>query len=202
MGSQDRRRPRIGYVLGTQLRDLYCNVVVASTLMPRHLRWLALRAGGYRVEYSAIDARGFYRGRSVSIGRGTYINVQVMLEASAPIRIGRYCSIGPRAMLCTATHDIGGPEQRAGRDVPEPIEIGDGVWIGAAAVVLPGVTIGDGCVIAAGALVTGDCPPHGLYAGVPARRIRDLDEAEEATAGRDRGVAAAASVEHREHPSS
>lgn len=57
---------------------------------------------------------------------------------------------------------------------PQPITVGDGCWIGARAVILPGVTIGDGCVIAAGAVVSKDCAPNGMYAGVPARRIREL----------------------------
>lgn len=52
----------------------------------------------------------------------------------------------------------------------------DGCWLGGNVTVLPGVTIGRGCVIAAGAVVTKSCDPNGLYAGVPARRIRDLDE--------------------------
>ena len=57
-----------------------------------------------------------------------------------------------------------------------PVSIGDGVWIGAGATVLAGVSIGDGCVIAAGAVVATDCEPNGLYGGIPARRIRDLDD--------------------------
>ena len=56
-----------------------------------------------------------------------------------------------------------------------PVKIGDGVWIGANATILPGVIVGDGCFIAAGALVTEDCEPDGFYAGVPARRIRNFN---------------------------
>ncbi|WP_372495087.1 acyltransferase [Nocardioides pinisoli] len=52
----------------------------------------------------------------------------------------------------------------------------NGAWIGAAVTVLPGVTIGPGCVVAAGSVVTADCQANGLYAGVPARRIRDLPD--------------------------
>ncbi len=177
MTGRRRRRPdaaRIRWVLATHLRDVYLNVLVASPLLPRHLRWLAVRPAGYRTEYCALDARGLYRGGSVTVGRGTYVNVEVLLEASAPITIGRRCSIGPRAVLCTATHRIGGTEQRAGADEALPIVVGDGVWIGAGATVLPGVTLGRGCVVAAGAVVTRDCEPDGLYAGVPARRVRDL----------------------------
>nr|WP_246298615.1 DapH/DapD/GlmU-related protein [Nocardioides panaciterrulae] len=79
-----------------------------------------------------------------------------------------------RVLFCTATHEIGPASRRAGEQVKADITVGDGVWIGAGAQVMPGVTIGDGCVIAAGTVVVRDCAPHGMYAGVPARRVRDL----------------------------
>jgi maltose O-acetyltransferase len=53
--------------------------------------------------------------------------------------------------------------------------IGNGVWVGVNATILPGITIGDGCVIAAGAVVTSDCEPNCLYGGVPAKIIKRLD---------------------------
>jgi acetyltransferase-like isoleucine patch superfamily enzyme len=79
-----------------------------------------------------------------------------------------------RVMLVTSSHAVGPCERRAGPLKPAPITVGDGCWIGAGAVLLPGVTVHDGCVIASGAVVTGDCAADGLYAGVPARRVRDL----------------------------
>lgn len=83
--------------------------------------------------------------------------------------------MGPRSMIITAKHSIGGPEMRAGGGRPEPVVIGDGTWIGAGAIILPGLNVGAGCIIASSAVVTKDCEPNGLYAGVPARRIRDVD---------------------------
>ena len=76
--------------------------------------------------------------------------------------------------LITSDHELGGELQRMGRFRTAPIMIGEGVWIGARTLVLPGVTIGDGCVVAAGAVVTADLDPHALYAGVPARLVRRL----------------------------
>jgi maltose O-acetyltransferase len=79
-------------------------------------------------------------------------------------------------MILTATHNLVDgrvDHRRASRNV----EIGDRVWLGARAMVLPGVTVGDGCVVAAGAVVTRDCEPDGVYAGVPARRIRPVVKA-------------------------
>jgi len=80
----------------------------------------------------------------------------------------------PRRDLNAVGHEVGPADQRAGKRVDRPIRIGDGTWIATRAVVLAGVTIGRGCVIAAGAVVTRDCEPHGLYAGAPAARRRDL----------------------------
>jgi len=68
----------------------------------------------------------------------------------------------------------GAPERRAGAVGGKPVAVGNGCWIGARVMVMPGVSVGDGCVVAAGAIVTKDCEPHGLYAGVPAQRVRDL----------------------------
>lgn len=63
---------------------------------------------------------------------------------------------------------------RGGEVISMPIKIGGGCWIGARAVILPGVTVGNGCIIGAGAVVAKDCEPDGMYAGVPAKRVRDL----------------------------
>ena len=82
--------------------------------------------------------------------------------------------IGPRVNLITENHALE-PEERAyvyGR----PIRIRRGAWIGAAATVLPGVTIGEYAVVAAGAVVTRDVPDRTIVAGVPARPVRKIDE--------------------------
>lgn len=78
-------------------------------------------------------------------------------------------------MICTTTHYIGDENKRAGNSLRKPITIGRGCWIGTRSIILPGVTIGDGCIIAAGSVVNKDCEPNGLYAGCPAKRIKNLD---------------------------
>nr|WP_243895920.1 acyltransferase [Paenibacillus sp. F411] len=83
-------------------------------------------------------------------------------------------------MFCTDTHEIGTSDERGGERKLLPIKVDDGCWIGARVTILPGVTVGQGCIIAAGAVVTKDCEPNGLYAGVPARRIKDLSESDPA----------------------
>lgn len=164
-------------MLRTYLRDIYMNLLVASPLVPRQARWALLRMAGCSVSHSAIESRGTYRGSRIAIGRGTYCNFGVSFEATAQITIGEGCAIGPEVLLCTGTHEMGGAHKRAGAPAPRPIVIGNGVWIGARAVVLPGVTIGSGCFIAAGAVVASDCAVNGVYAGVPARRTKDLSDA-------------------------
>jgi maltose O-acetyltransferase len=114
----------------------------------------------------------------IRIGAHCFINRDVELCSSAdgPIELGEYVALGTGTMLITVHHEVGGPTQRAGPFYGKGIVIGDGCWLASRVVVLPGVTIGDGCVIAAGSVVTRDCAPNGVYAGAPARRIRDLTD--------------------------
>lgn len=113
-------------------------------------------------------------GQNLRVKTNTFINSGCMFYCGAPISIGERCNLAMQVMFCTATHEIGEVSRRAGAPQFAPIVVGDGCWIGARATILPGVTIGEGCIIAAGALVHRDCAPNGLYAGVPAKRIRDL----------------------------
>lgn len=73
------------------------------------------------------------------------------------------------------THKIGPKMKRAGAVYYDAITVGDGCWIGCNVTILPGVTIANGCVIGAGATVVKNTEPNGLYVGIPAKRIRDLD---------------------------
>lgn len=104
----------------------------------------------------------------MTIGEGSFINRGCMFTTTAPVTIGRRVFIGMRTLVNTTTHEIGGPEQRAGGAKAEPVVIGDGAWIGAGVVIDPGVTVGAGAIVASGAVVTSDCAPNGFYAGVPA----------------------------------
>lgn len=151
------------------------NIIQKSGLFPRRLRPKLLGWVGLDIDPTVrIQKDVDFLAGSVTIAEGAYINTGTLIEPVAPIAIGRKVFIAPRVNLITATHVIGDEHMRAGDAMPAPITIGDGVWIGTAATVLPGVTIADGCVIAAGAVVNRDTLPNGLYAGVPARRIRDL----------------------------
>lgn len=119
----------------------------------------------------------------LSIGPGSYITGPLHVDLEARVEIGARVYMGYEVMLVTVDHHLGEAVQRCGRRVFRPIWIEDGVWIGSRAVILPGVRIGRGAVVGAGAVVTRDVPAHALVAGVPAKPIRDLNDV---TAGQSR----------------
>lgn len=156
--------------------NLVINIVAASFIVPRPLRYLLYKMSGFHLKTASILPGSFFHGPNIKIGRRTFINQKCYFENHlASIEIGEQCSIAMEVMFCTATHRISKDGGRAGEAYGLPIRIGNRCWIGTRAVLLPGVTIGEGCVIAAGAVVSRDCSPNGLYAGIPARRIKDLD---------------------------
>ena len=108
------------------------------------------------------------------VGAECWFNIRLTLNLGNRITIGDRVSIGHEVMMLTESHELGPEERRAARLISMPIVIGSGVWIGARAIILPGVTIGDGSVIAAGAVVAQDVPPNVLVGGVPARVVREL----------------------------
>lgn len=151
------------------------NALTTSGLVPARVRVLLWRLAGVDVHLRSVIASGSYlRTSLVSIGRGSTVNVRCVFDNRAPISIGSYVGVGPNVHFITSTHNWDQPACRAGRGAVEPISIGDGCWIGSSVVILAGVTVAEGCVLAAGAVVTRNCDAHGLYAGVPARRIRTL----------------------------
>jgi maltose O-acetyltransferase len=126
----------------------------------------------------------------LSIGPGCYITGPLHIDLAAPVHIGARVYMGYDVSLLTVDHDLGDPAQRCGRRVYRGICIEDGVWIGSRAVILPGVRIGKGSVVAAGAIVARNVPPQVLVGGVPARFVRDLDDVAAGDARRERLVAA------------
>jgi acetyltransferase-like isoleucine patch superfamily enzyme len=110
--------------------------------------------------------------RPIIIGNSSFINQRCLLGPN--VTIGENVSLGHHVSLITATHDIGNSEKRAGTILFKEINIGDGSWIGANTTILPGVTLGKGCIIAAGSVVNKNCECNSLYGGVPARFIKRL----------------------------
>jgi acetyltransferase-like isoleucine patch superfamily enzyme len=133
---------------------------------------------GNRVRLVSTTARlelAVSKGARLEIGDGTFVNYGCSIAATGHIRIGNRCSIGTHVTLMDNDFHHVDPEQRDALPAPQPITIGDRVWLGTRVVVLRGVTIGDGSVVGAGSVVTRDIPPYCVAAGVPARVIRRLN---------------------------
>ena len=113
-------------------------------------------------------------GSHLRIGRNTFVNYHLTAADVAPITIGENCQIGPNVQLLTPIHPTEPDPRREGQERAEPIVIGDNVWLGGGATVLPGVTIGENSVIGAGAVVTKDVPANVVAVGNPARVLREL----------------------------
>lgn len=153
------------------------NFVAASILTPRFLRTAIWLVVGIKTRTDNLYPNIYVRTNQLSVGRGTAINAGCHFEnRGATISIGKGCGFGPGVALLADTHDIGPSSRRAGARQAAPVVVEDGCWLGGRSVVLPGVTIAKGCIIAAGAVVSTSTRPNGVYAGSPARRIRDLPE--------------------------
>jgi len=113
---------------------------------------------------------------AISIGDGTFVNVDAVMLDGAPIVIGAACQIASRVQLLTATHPIDPEPRRAGWEYARPITLADNVWLGGGVIVCPGVTIGQDTVVGAGAVVTNDLPAGVVAAGVPARVMREISD--------------------------
>jgi acetyltransferase-like isoleucine patch superfamily enzyme len=112
----------------------------------------------------------------ISIGENCLITIGSYWDLAAPIRLGNFVTLAPEVMLLTGSHDFHNPQNRAGKMEACPVTICDGAWLGARCMILPGVTVGEGAIVGAGAVVTKNVPPHTLVAGVPAVCIRKLPE--------------------------
>jgi len=113
----------------------------------------------------------FLNGRKVSLGDNNVVNFGCLFDGRKfNITTGSNVSIGPEATILTLGHD---PQSPDFSDKGGDVVIGDRVWIGYRALVMPGVNIGDGAVVAAGAVVTTDVEPYTIVAGVPAKKIGD-----------------------------
>ena len=112
------------------------------------------------------------KGGRLSIGRHSYIN-DSLIQCAGNITIGDYCAIAGDVLIQdTDFHPLLDADGK-GNEYTRPISIGNHVWICAKAIILKGVTIGDGAVVAAGAVVTKDVPPYSLVGGNPARVIKE-----------------------------
>jgi acetyltransferase-like isoleucine patch superfamily enzyme len=160
--------------LSAAVRHVVVNRIAGSVLVPRALRYVLLRLARYDIRTPNIFPGSWFTGRHLRIGRGTFINHDCYFEGVAPIEIGEECQIAPQVMILTSYHPFMADGRFARLPQGKPVTVGQRVWLGARCTLLPGVTIGDDVVIAAGAVVTRDCLAPGIYAGTPARLLRPI----------------------------
>jgi acetyltransferase-like isoleucine patch superfamily enzyme len=111
-------------------------------------------------------------GKNITIGQRVFINSGCHFQDQGGINIDDGSLIGHNVVLATLNHDQN-PGERASMH-PAPVIIGKNVWIGSNSTILPGVTIGNGAIIAAGAVVNKDVPENTVVGGIPAKKIKDI----------------------------
>ena len=110
----------------------------------------------------------FFQPRNISLGQDTIVGSRSFLDGRAKIKIGSHVDIASEVLIYNSEHDVHDPEFKA---TEQPVIIEDYVFIGPRSIILPGVKIGKGAVIAAGAVVTKNVPPGKIVGGVPAKEI-------------------------------
>ncbi len=113
-------------------------------------------------------------GCNIFIGNNFFANFNLTILDEAPVRIGDNVFIGPNVSIYTACHPLDSRSRNTGTEWAEPVTIGNSVWIGGNVTILPGVTIGDNCVIGAGSVVTHDVASDTVVAGNPAKFIKAI----------------------------
>ncbi len=126
--------------------------------------------------YIEPPLRANWGGRNVHFGNGVYANFNLTLVDDGEILVGDNVMFGPNVVIATASHPIHPELRKKQAQYNLPIHIGNNVWIGAGAIVLPGVKIGDNSIIGAGSVVTKDIPSNVVAVGNPCRVLREINE--------------------------
>ena len=145
------------------LRWLLRGHAATSTLFPTAVRRALLRLGGVQLGPVIWGLeRCYFESENVSIGPGCAVNAECWFEGHGRIAIGRDCLFGSQVMILTSDHAIAPNGQVSRTPTYSEVHIKDRCWIGTRVMIMPGVTIGEGTVIGAGALVTKDCEPGAI----------------------------------------
>jgi maltose O-acetyltransferase len=146
------------------------------------LRTMLYRWAGFQIEKSAfiIGNIRFYTGQKdiytkLKVGSQVVIGHEVVLNLDTDITIEDNVSIGPHVLIYTGTHPLGrGSMRRMPQLLAKPVKLERGCWVGLGAIILPGVTVGAGSVVAAGSVIKQNVPPHTLVEGNPAVVVQKL----------------------------
>ncbi|MCD8196154.1 MAG: sugar O-acetyltransferase [Lachnospiraceae bacterium] len=117
-------------------------------------------------------------GWNIEVGENLFANYNLTILDVGRVTIGKNAQIAPNVSIYTAGHPLHPDSRNSGYEYGIPVTIGDNVWIGGGAIILPGVTIGDNVVIGAGSVVGKDIPDNMIAAGNPCRIIREITEAD------------------------
>jgi maltose O-acetyltransferase len=118
-------------------------------------------------------------GYNLKVGKGFYANHGCTILDCNLITIGDNCLLAPHVVISAATHPLDAEARAAGVEFTAPISLGNNCWLGANSTIIPGVVLGDGVVVGAGAVVTKSFPSNVVVAGVPAKIIRYVDDDDE-----------------------
>jgi maltose O-acetyltransferase len=153
----------------------YCQ---QSMLIPKSIRsWLLVKMGCNIQLKSRIASGVFIGSNRIQLASDVFININCFLDGCAFIGIENGVRMGPYVRILTCTHTINPDVMRRSGESKDsflPVYIKRGSWIGMGSIILPGVTIAEGCVVGAGSVVVSSTEPNGLYVGNPAKRIKDL----------------------------
>ncbi len=135
-----------------------------------HFRRFCYRLEGFKIGHGSAIHMGavFYNIKNIKVGSDTIIGENAVLDGRDTLSIGSHVDIASEVMIYNAQHDLSDPSFKA---VNAPVVIEDYVFIGPRAIILPGVSVGKGAVIGAGAIVTKDVPEFMIVGGVPAKVI-------------------------------
>lgn len=115
-------------------------------------------------------------GNNIYLGDHVYLNILCTILDCGEVRIGSHVMLGPSVQIYTAAHHLQAELRIQGLEVAKPVVIEDNVWIGGAAILLPGVRIGRNAVVGAGAVVSRDVPENTIVVGNPARVVREIEQ--------------------------
>jgi maltose O-acetyltransferase len=179
---------RLREVIAEELANFHPRLTIALALVRllppfvgSRLRVTLLRFAGCRIGAGTLIAGrvsvigGLHPAANLVVGDGCWFNAGCTFDSTDQIVIGDRVWMGQEVLVLTSTHQVGDHAGRAGVVATAPVSIGSGAWLGARATILPGVSIGDGAVVAAGAVVNRPVPADQLVAGVPARPVRQLE---------------------------
>jgi len=146
-----------------------------------HIRRFIYRMFGMKIGKGSTLHMGavFYKIKNIEIGKDTIVGENAVLDGREKILIGDHVDIASEVMIYNSQHDINSNDfAKVEEVIKEPVEVGDYVFIGPRAIILPGIKIGKGAVVAAGAVVTKDVPDFKIVGGVPAKEIGERENKE------------------------